>query len=183
MTRSHLLTIALVLAPSMAQAQDMPLSQILIDGEGWKKVDSPGQKPARSPIAGLVSGKNVVVHKTYSPDRSTVFYFPSGSRFLWAAQADTERNRATPGAPYATLRLDAGAAEIAVGGLATDRDGRIYVATPLGVQVFDPTGRLCGVLTPAAPGKPEHLAFEGDTLTLWIGEAKYARKLNTTGAK
>ena len=29
------------------------------------------------------------------------------------------------------------------------RDGRIYAATEIGVQVFDPTGRLCGVLTPA----------------------------------
>ena len=53
----------------------------------------------------------------------------------------------------------------------------------IGVQVFDPTGRLCGVLTPAAPGRPEHLAFEGDRLTLWVGDTKYARKLNTRGAK
>ena len=31
-------------------------------------------------------------------------------------------------------------------GIALDRDGRIYAATSVGVQVFDPTGRLCGVL-------------------------------------
>ena len=34
-----------------------------------------------------------------------------------------------------------------------------------------------------AEGIPNHLAFEGDTLTLWIGYTKYARKLNTSGAK
>lgn len=67
--------------------------------------------------------------------------------------------------------------------LATDKDGRVYAAADIGVQVFDPTGRLCGVLTPAALGKPEQLAFEGDTLTVWIGDAKYERKLNTRGAK
>ena len=65
--------------------------------------------------------------------------------------------------------------------LASDRDGRIYAATDIGVQVFDPSGRICGILTPAAPGKPEDLRFEGDTLTLWIGDTKYARKLRTQG--
>jgi hypothetical protein len=49
------------------------------------------------------------------------------------------------------------------------------------VQVFDPTGRLCGVLAPAAPGKVDHMAFEGDRLAVWIGETKYERKLNTAG--
>jgi hypothetical protein len=39
------------------------------------------------------------------------------------------------------------------------------------------------VLTPAAPGKPEHLAFADDKLTLWIGNTKYERKLNTRGVR
>jgi hypothetical protein len=42
---------------------------------------------------------------------------------------------------------------------------------------------LCGVLTPAAPGKAEYLKFEGDKLTLWVGDQKYERKLNTSGEK
>jgi len=39
------------------------------------------------------------------------------------------------------------------------------------------------VLTPAAQGRPEALAFEGDQLTLWIGDSKYTRTLRTTGVK
>lgn len=31
-------------------------------------------------------------------------------------------------------------------GMAVDKDGRYYVTSALGVQIFDPTGRLCGVL-------------------------------------
>ena len=81
------------------------------------------------------------------------------------------------------LRPRRGENTVEVTSLTTDKDGRIYAATEIGVQVFDPTGRLCGVLTPAAPGKPERLAFDGDKLTLWIGNTKYARKLNTTGVK
>jgi enterochelin esterase family protein len=31
-------------------------------------------------------------------------------------------------------------------GMAVDKSGRYYVTSALGVQVFDPTGRQCGVL-------------------------------------
>ncbi|HAD60310.1 MAG TPA: hypothetical protein DCG12_13790, partial [Planctomycetaceae bacterium] len=31
-------------------------------------------------------------------------------------------------------------------GMAVDRRGRYYVTSAVGVQVFDPTGRPCGVL-------------------------------------
>jgi enterochelin esterase family protein len=84
--------------------------------------------------------------------------------------------------PYAPLRVKRGEKSIDVLGLTTDKDGRIYAATEIGVQVFDPTGRLCGVMT-TPKGKAEWFVFEGDTLTLWIGETKYARKLRTAGVK
>jgi len=59
-----------------------------------------------------------------------------------------------------------------------DAQGRIYAGTTLGIQVFDPTGRLCGVLALPAEGEPEHLGWEGeskDRLVVWIGDKKYAR--------
>ncbi len=40
-------------------------------------------------------------------------------------------------------------------GLAVDRAGRYYVTSAVGVQIFDPTGRLCGVL--AKPGETQPL--------------------------
>ena len=39
-------------------------------------------------------------------------------------------------------------------GMCTDTDGRYYVASALGVQIFDPTGRLCGILPKPQPDKP-----------------------------
>jgi enterochelin esterase family protein len=39
-------------------------------------------------------------------------------------------------------------------GTAVDKSGRYYVTSALGVQVFDPTGRLCGVLPHPNPTKP-----------------------------
>jgi hypothetical protein len=169
-------------ATAPAAAQDMPLSQILIAGEGWKKVDRPGEKPPRLGDFPL-PGDPLVAEVTYSPDGGTMFAAVPGQGFLFAAPARADGNVVVPLTSYAPLRTRHGEKSIAVTGLEVDRDGRIYAATDIGVQVFDPTGRLCGVLTPAAPGKPEHLAFEGDKLTLWIGETKYTRKLNTQGAK
>lgn len=166
------LALALV-ASSPARAQDMPLSQILIDGEGWKKVEGNAEKPKPE------AGKRI----TYSPDQSTMFQaLPIPVRYLRAGSRNAEGGYG-PFAPYAPLRTRRGQKSIEVTGLTTDKDGRIYAATDIGVQVFDPTGRLCGVLTPAAPGRPEHLAFEGDKLTLWVGEVKYERRLDTRGVR
>jgi len=39
-------------------------------------------------------------------------------------------------------------------GMTSDEQGRFYVATTLGIQVFDPTGRMCGVITRPQPDKP-----------------------------
>jgi hypothetical protein len=158
--------------PTTAAAQDMPLSQILIDGQGWKKVDAPGAKPRTGPP-----------HTTPSADGGTAFVGSANQQFLLACPLVEGYVHFTRGAPYAELRTRRGEKGIDVTGLSTDKDGRIYAATDIGVQVFDPTGRLCGVLTPAASGKPEAMTFEGNNLTLWIGETKYARKLNAQGVK
>ena len=61
-------------------------------------------------------------------------------------------------------------------------NGRIYAATEIGIQVFDPSGRLCGVMA-APPGRLEFLHFQDDRLEGWIDDTTYTRKLNTTGAK
>ena len=91
----------LVAASAPALAQDMPLSQILIDGEGWKKVAEPG---GRGP------GRMVATH---SPGGSTVFrWTPESGRFLEAKQAGTPQ----PFAAYAPLR--------------TKRGGLFFVAGP-----------------------------------------------------
>jgi enterochelin esterase family protein len=39
-------------------------------------------------------------------------------------------------------------------GMAVDKAGRYYVTSTLGIQVFDPTGRLCGVLAKPKAAQP-----------------------------
>ena len=66
-------------------------------------------------------------------------------------------------------------------GMAVDKRGRYYITSALGVQIFDPTGRPCGVLPKPAPNQaitscilagPEH-----STLFIAQGTTIFRRKL------
>ena len=165
MTRPLAAVAALFLLAPAASAQDMPLSQILIDGEGWVKLDGPWNH---------ISRPGAVVE---SPDRSAEFSWQPGETFLHARQLPKGVR-----APYAPLRVPAGA-QPKVTELAADRDGRIYAATPIGVQVYDPTGRLCGVVaSPVLGAGVDLMWFQGDQLVVAVGGTRYTRKLRTAGA-
>ena len=65
--------------------------------------------------------------------------------------------------------------------MAADWRGRYYVTSALGIQVFDPTGRLCGVLDKPQPSKPLSsctlAGAQGDTLFVTNGDKIFSRKL------
>ncbi len=79
---------------------------------------------------------------------------------------------------YYTLRVRPGQAS-GVAGLTTDSDRRLYAATREGVQVFDPTGRLCGVLLTPLPEAVTAVALggaAGDRLYIACGGKLFVRK-------
>ena len=69
-------------------------------------------------------------------------------------------------------------------GMACDKQGRFYVATTLGVQVFDGTGRECGLLPKPVADKPlTSCALSGPDrsyLYITIGDRIYRRKVQAT---
>jgi hypothetical protein len=166
-----------------AGAQDMPLSQILIDGEVWQKVAKPGTKPPQL-FPGLIAGTQGPSGERptcYLNAGGTLYVGYSTGRALTAFTLGADRVPKNP-APYAPLRARRGTKGVGVRWLELDRDGRIYAATELGIQVFDPTGRLCGVIT--TPGEAFVMEFHSDTLIIWLGDnTEYTRKLNTAGVK
>jgi gluconolactonase len=75
---------------------------------------------------------------------------------------------------------DSGAA-----GIAMDHDGRAYVATRAGVQVFDRNGRVAAILPLPGNAAATSLCFGGktfDTLYVAAGGKVYRRKLHVEGA-
>ncbi|GAB5406897.1 MAG: alpha/beta hydrolase-fold protein [Aureliella sp.] len=72
-------------------------------------------------------------------------------------------------------------------GLATDKVGRYYVTSALGVQIFDPTGRPCGVLPTPDPTQPivSCILAGADHSTLFVANGKtvYKRKLQVVKKK
>jgi enterochelin esterase-like enzyme/sugar lactone lactonase YvrE len=67
-------------------------------------------------------------------------------------------------------------------GMAVDKSGRYYVTSALGLQIFDPTGRQCGVLPKPKPSAPlTSCTLAGPNLEyLYItnGDTIYRRKLS-----
>ncbi|MCZ2342252.1 MAG: SMP-30/gluconolactonase/LRE family protein [Bacteroidales bacterium] len=167
----------------MAVGQDMPLSQFVQDGETWKTAQAASEKPTipkpRITIPGLGSATTSVA----SPDGGTVFAGVATGRHIWALCANEKGELQNP-APYCPLRLKKGATALAVSAMVVDSAGRIYAATPENIQVFDPTGRLSGVLMLPKPGTPAALGWEGEnrqTLVVWIHDQKFTRLMKATG--
>jgi enterochelin esterase family protein len=271
----------------LATAQDMPLSQVLIDGEGWKlvakdfktpwalaadrngnvyvgdpennridRVDPDGKvatfarlndvrslafggkerlfaaQPADVSIRALDTGakiawetqlKSGVWHLAVAPN-GTVYASVPAERAVYALAPDGKHRKVAEniGRPaglafwpdagtlavadaagkhvlayrvekdgsltyregYATLRLAPGQKASGATGVTADAAGRLYVATPLGVQVFDPTGRMSGVVLNPADGLLPAIAFggpAGDTLYALCGDKLFARKTKAKG--
>jgi gluconolactonase len=69
-------------------------------------------------------------------------------------------------------------------GIRVDRDGRLYVATNLGIQVCDQAGRVQCII-PTPNGRLSNFTFGGerfDTLYATCGDRVYKRKLKVIGA-
>ena len=69
-------------------------------------------------------------------------------------------------------------------GMKVDRDGRLYVATRLGIQVCDQAGRVNAII-PTPNGRITNLCFGGpdsDVLFATCVDQVYRRRLNTRGA-
>jgi gluconolactonase len=84
---------------------------------------------------------------------------------------------------YYTLRRRADE-ESLVPAMTVDSADRLYAATREGVQIFDPTGRLCGVLLRPERQPVRAIAFGGanlDRLYIACGNKLYVRKLKAKG--
>jgi enterochelin esterase family protein len=89
------------------------------------------------------------------------------------------------GAPYMTLRTPTGKPESAGDGMTVDAMGRYYVTSAVGIQMFDWTGRLGGIITRPQNKGTYSCGFAGERLQYLYAcssDKVYRRKLQTPGA-
>jgi sugar lactone lactonase YvrE/enterochelin esterase-like enzyme len=120
---------------------------------------------------------------TLSPDQSLLYVNDTRSHWVYSYQVQpdgTLRNKQR----YYHLHVPDTADDSGADGMRVDRDGRLYVATRMGVQVCDQAGRV-NCIIPTPNGRVANLCFGGtdfDTLFATCGDRVYKRKLKVKGA-
>ncbi|QDT54216.1 Gluconolactonase precursor [Caulifigura coniformis] len=128
-----------------------------------------------------------------SNDQGTLAVSDSGGEIVWTFRVNADGSLDSklptmtmrlPIDPKGEFKFNAPPPYLAASkgdGMAVDRAGRYYVTSALGVQVFDATGRLCGVLPKPKESQPLTsclLAGVGhDFLYVTNGDTVYRRKL------
>lgn len=119
------------------------------------------------------------------PDQRTLVVADTAGPNLWAFRIEAD------GAlkfrqPYYTMRPTRGKEGSGADGMTVDDRGRLYVATYAGLQMFDSTGRISGVILSPQNKRLSNVVFGGaklDTLYVTCTDKIYRRKTKATGVR
>ncbi len=121
---------------------------------------------------------------TLSPDQSLLYVADSRTHWVYSFQIAGDGSL-THKQRYYHLHMPDAADDSGADGMRVDRDGRLYVATRLGIQVCDQAGRVNCIL-PTPNGKVSNLSFGGDnfqTLFATCGDRVFSRRVKVKGAQ
>ena len=159
------------------------------DGGMYVTEPSPGNEPSKVWFV-TPSGEKKVVDTglkfangvTLAPDQSLLYVAESRTHWVYSYQVGADGSLAFK-QKYFHLHVPDSADDAGADGLKVDRDGRLYVATRMGIQVCDQAGRV-NCIIPTPNGKIANLCFGGadfDTLYATCGDRVYRRKLKVKG--
>jgi enterochelin esterase family protein len=97
---------------------------------------------------------------TLSPDQGTLAVSEYRGTNVWAFRVNPDGSL-DAGARYMTLRTPTGKTDSGGDGSTTDSKGRYYVTSHVGIQMFDSTGRLGGVIAKPTNKGCVSIAFAG----------------------
>ena len=120
---------------------------------------------------------------TLSPDQSLLYVADSRSHWVYSYQVQPDGSLAHK-QKYFHLHVPDTADDSGADGMRVDRDGRLYVATRMGLQVCDQAGRV-NCIIPTPNGRVSNLCFGGeafDTLYAACGDRVFKRKVKVKGA-
>jgi gluconolactonase len=120
---------------------------------------------------------------TLSPDQSLLYVADYASHWVYSYQVQPDGTLAHK-QKYFRLHTPDTADDSGADGIRVDRDGRLYVATRMGIQVCDQAGRV-NCIIPTPNGRIANLCFGGehfDTLFATCGDRVYSRRVKVHGA-
>ena len=136
-------------------------------------------------------GKARVVAKGFRPNgiilwpgEGTLVVTDSEQPHLWTFRIEADGGLKFKERYYMPLRMLPGAELPGSDGMAVDDRGRLYVATYAGIQMFDPTGRMGGVILKPQNRFLSNVTFGGpkfDFLYVTCSDKVYRRKTKPTG--
>jgi gluconolactonase len=169
-------------------------NDLVVRHDGTIYATNPSQNPAEPSKVWSISpkGEKRVVDTglkfsngvTLSPDQSLLYVADSRSHWVYSYQVQPDGSLAYK-QRYDHLHLPDAADDSGADGMRVDRDGRLYVATRLGIQVCDQAGRV-NVIIPTPNGKVSNLCFGGEdfrTIYATCGDRVYKRKVKVQGAQ
>jgi sugar lactone lactonase YvrE len=120
---------------------------------------------------------------TVSPDQTLLYVADSRTHWVYSYQIKPDGTLADK-QKYYHLHVHDRDDDTGADGMRVDRDGRLWVATKIGLQVCDQAGRvLCIIPTPN--GKLANLTFGGPDMNVIVaacGDKVYSRKVKVKGA-
>ncbi len=120
---------------------------------------------------------------TLSPDQSLLYVADMRSHWVYSYQIRPDGSLAHKQKFY-RLHVPDSADDSGADGIRVDREGRLYSATRMGIQVSDQAGRV-NCIIPTPNGKVSNLCFGGadfDTIFATCGDKVFRRKVKVKGA-
>ena len=120
---------------------------------------------------------------TLSADKALLAANEAGRRWVWSFQVGPD-GALLDGQPFHRLETPDESAVAGAGGMTVDTEGFLYVATRLGLQVFDQAGRVNAIIDTPRGSFPSGVVFGGsnlDTLYLTAGDKVWRRVVRRKG--
>jgi enterochelin esterase family protein len=143
----------------------------------------PGGQPLAADVATKKDGPQRPNGIALTPDQGTLAVSDHGGRYTWVWRIEPDGSLAFR-QPYITLRTPTPDLPSKGDGMTTDSVGRYYVTSAEGLQMFDPTGRMGGVIAAPSASPIVSVAFAGPELAyLYVaaGDKIFRRKTKTNG--
>ena len=118
-----------------------------------------------------------------SPDQTLLYVADYNGQLSWAFQIQPDGSLSHK-QRYLYVHMPDAAVRSGADGMAVDSEGRVYIATPLGVQVFDQIGKCHAIIPPPQSGSFTNVEFGGpdmDEMYVTNGDKVFKRKTKAKG--